>query len=78
MEIVENSYYDHERFGTVKVVSVNNGVVSMEQQENNVITTAGRIPGGKTQSAAGFQDEAEPADVTIPARPAVFNLDSQR
>lgn len=72
MRIVENSFYEHERYGTVKVVDVTNGVVSMQQRNETVMTTAGNIPGGKQQAAAGFQDEAEPADIEINAQPAMF------
>lgn len=75
MRIVENSYYDHAEHGRVKVVSVDNGVVSMEKQEEEAFVNGiGKIPGGAQQSAAGFQRDAEPADVTIEAEAAVFDL----
>lgn len=75
MRIVENSYYDHDEHGRVKVVDVTNGVVSMEKQEEyEFVSGMGRIPGGTKQAASGFQRDAEPADITIDAESAVFDL----
>lgn len=75
-EIVEYSYYDHIEHGRVQVVDVTNGVVSMQKQNETVPVTAGRIPAGVKQSAEGFRDDAEPADVTIRANTALFRLNS--
>lgn len=75
MRIVENSYYDHDEHGRVKVVDVTNGVVSMEKQQDYSVVGGRRIPGGAKQSAAGFQDQAEPADVKVKAETAFFNLE---
>lgn len=72
--IVENSYYDHLEHGLVKVVSVNNGVVSMEKQEDDVVAGARRIPAGVKQAASGFRRDAEPADVEVDAQPVVLDL----
>lgn len=74
MRIVENSYYDHDEHGRVKVVDVTNGVVSMEKQHETFVSAGQRFPAGAKQSAAGFQDDAEPADVTVSADAAVFDL----
>lgn len=75
MRIVENSYYDHDEHGRVKVVDVTNGVVSMEKQEEYSIVGGQRIPGGTKQAAAGFQRDAEPADITVKAETAHFNIE---
>lgn len=77
MDIVENSYYDHAEHGRVKVVSVRNGVVSMEKQNDYSFIGGSKIPGGAQQSAAGFQEDAEPADITITAAPAVFGVSAR-
>lgn len=74
MEIIENSYYDHVEHGRVRVVDVTNGVVSMEKQEEYTFTGNNRIPAGVKQAASGFQADAEPADVTVHANPAVFDI----
>lgn len=72
-EPVENSYYDHDEHGRVKVVDVTNGVVSMEKQRDTVVTGGVQIPAGVKQSAAGFMRDAEPADVTVDADMVVVN-----
>ena len=64
MRIVENSYYDHFEHGRVKVVDVENGVVTMEKQEETLSWSGTRFPSMAKQSASGFQDQAEPADIT--------------
>lgn len=74
MSIVEDSYYDHDEHGRVKVADVTNGVVTMEKQNDHFISGGTRFPSMAQQSAAGFQDEAEPADLHITAQPAVFDL----
>lgn len=74
MRIVENSFYEHDEHGLVKVVSVNNGVVSFEKRDESVYTGGMSIPAGSQQAAAGFRDCVEPADITVPANAAVFDL----
>lgn len=74
MDIVVNSYYDHERFGRVQVVGYNNGVVSMELQDDDLVIGTTTMPRCKKQSAAGFQDEAEPADVTVNVDPVKIDV----
>lgn len=74
MEIVENSYYEHNEYGTVKVISVNNGVVSMQKRNEMAKYGATQFPAGAKQSAAGFRKDARPADITIQAKPAVFDM----
>lgn len=74
--IVEDSYYDHAEYGRVRVVDVTNGVVSMEKQNETVPITGGRIPAGVKQSAAGFREDAEPADVTVNADAIVINTEA--
>jgi hypothetical protein len=76
MRIVEDSYYDHDEHGRVKVVDVTNGVVSMEKQQDDIVVGGARIPGATKQSAAGFQRDAEPADVTVDADMIVVNSDA--
>lgn len=73
--IVEGSYYDHAEHGRVKVVDVSNGVVSMEKHDDDTFVSGlGKIPGSTKQSAAGFRRDSEPADVTVSADAAVFDL----
>jgi hypothetical protein len=74
MEIIEQSYYDHDEYGRVKVVDVTNGVVSFEKQNEEKFVSGMKIPGGAKQSAAGFQDDAEPADLNITADSVVFDV----
>jgi len=73
MRLVENSYYQHAEYGLVKLIDVTNGVVSMQKQEGRPVNVGGkRIPAGKKQSAAGFQSDAEPADIAVDANVALF------
>lgn len=74
--IVENSYYDHDEYGRVRVVDLTNGVVSMERVNEKVWMGTTQIPDGVKQSAAGFQRDAEPADVTVKADLAVFDSEA--
>lgn len=76
MRIIEDSYYQHDQHGLVRVVSVNNGVVSMELQDDDKVIGTATVPRGAQQAAAGFQDDAEPADVTVEADLAVLNVEN--
>lgn len=75
-EIVPNSIYDHDEHGEVRVIKVENGVVHMQKENETVHTTAGVIPGGATQSAAGFRRDAEPATVEVEPSLAVMSPDA--
>lgn len=72
--VVENSFYEHDEYGLVKVIDITNGVVTMEKRDQEIWTGRQVIPGYSKQSAAGFLDDTEPADITIQGQPAVFNL----
>lgn len=74
MNIVENSYYDHDEHGRVKVVDVTNRVVSMEKQQDWMFVSGTKIPTAAKQAVSGFKEDAEPADITVQARPAIFDV----
>lgn len=73
-DIVEDSYYDHAEHGTVRVVDVSDGEVSMEITGASVVIGSRSIPAGARQDADGFRRDAEPADVSASADAAEFDL----
>lgn len=76
--IVEDSYYDHSEHGRVKVLDVTKGVVTMQKQNEYTAIAGGgeRFLSYATQSAVGFREDAEPADVTVNADLIVIDSDS--
>lgn len=77
MSVVENSYYDHEQYGTVKVVSVEGGTVSMMQLEETIIVNSKKINKGVKQPVTVFETVTSPANVTVDAEAAVFGIVSK-
>jgi len=72
--IIENSYYDHIEYGRVKVVDVDATTVSMELQEDTTVIGSRTIPVAKYEQVSDFKHRADPADITVAADPAVFDI----
>jgi hypothetical protein len=74
MKIIDQSYYDHDKHGLIKVVGVTDGEVLMEKQDEVVQEGSQKMLAGAKQSVAGFRRDAEPADINVDAIAAEFNL----
>lgn len=74
MEIVEGSYYDHSKHGRVRVVTVSDGIVSMECMEKMKFIAGQEMPAGVKESDSVFEKCSQPADMTIDAEAAEFDL----
>lgn len=78
MTIVENSYYDHEEHGSVRVLEVTDDIVAFELMETEM-----RFPGGvsfpeaKREQLATFEEQASPGDVSVDADYIVINSESR-
>lgn len=66
MSIVEDSYYDHDRHGRVRVVLVEEDTVFMETTEI-MDMGGGKIPTNRKQDVEEFSRETSPADFTVDA-----------
>lgn len=74
MEIVEESYYDHNKYGRVRVVAVSDETVSMQCVGETNFIAGQKIPKGKKEEVSAFLECSEPANITIDAEPAEFDL----
>lgn len=73
--IVEDSYYDHPVHGRVKVVDVSATTVSLQLVDDDVdLPGIHTVPKGAYEKVSDFKRDAEPADVTVRAEPAVFDI----
>jgi hypothetical protein len=68
LSLVEDSFYDHDRYGRVRLVSLRReaGEVLLERQESSTyVTGVGDIPPGVRESIGEFIDNAQPADLSL-------------
>lgn len=74
MRLVEDSYYEHEDHGRVKLVSVDATKVAFQ-----LVNRRHGLPGGheilqgKYEGVTEFKQKAEPADITVIADPIVID-----
>jgi len=61
MRIIEDSYYNHEQWGTVVPRIVTDDTVGFVVSESNAV---------RTEDRNSFFDSVEPADVQIEAKPS--------
>jgi len=74
MSIVEDSYYDHDEHGLVKVVAIREHKVLLEKQSEQTVIDGVTIPSGEKEPITDFKENADPADVTASADKAEFDL----
>lgn len=60
--VVENSYYDHEVHGQVKVVEVEGDVVFFEKTSETVRYGGTEMPAGGTENKEAFEEQTKPSD----------------
>lgn len=66
MSLVEGTPYDHETYGRVEIVAIEDGVVSWQStEETQYIRGVGDVPKAGRQRAAEFKQDSEPAPQTV-------------
>jgi len=75
--IVENSYYEHDRHGTVRVVSVDATTVAFEIVDRHHHFPGGhRVLQGQYEAVSEFRAATQPADIDVVVEPATLNSTS--
>lgn len=78
LSLVENSLYDHEELGRVRLVSVDEArdEVLLERTDRTArVTGLGKIPAGTRESIASFTERASPADISV--TPPTVEIDAE-
>lgn len=68
LSIVENSEYEHDQFGRVRLVDhrrEERRVLLEMVGETEYVTGVGHIPSGVSQTLEEFIEHAEPADISV-------------
>lgn len=65
MRLSEESHYEHEDHGPVKLIFVDGETVGFESLEKEHIMGDVKIPKGWKESVIDFIERAEPLDITI-------------
>lgn len=77
LSIVEGSWYDHDEYGRVRLVSVDEETdeVLLKKVETTHISGVGTIPTGTRESLESFTQAAAPADISV--TPPAVEIDAE-
>lgn len=67
MTVVENSYYEHDEHGLVRVVDNSPDNVSFEINGEFIWSGTEKVPKAKKEEPGEFEQSTEPADVSVDA-----------
>ena len=77
LSLVEDSWYDHEEHGHVRLVRIDEDAetVLLERADTTHVSGVGNIPTGTREPLDSFRRAAAPADISV--SPPVVEIDAE-